>query len=257
MSKPDSSVQISGCIVTYNNAQIIVDTIEQILKATAHLHFTLYVVDNCSSDGTAELIQDRFPAVRVIRSPKNVGFGKGHNQALAMLQSDYHVIINPDIHLIEGTLETLLSYLERHPEVAMVTPKILNLDGTEQFLPKRRPRLRYLVGGRVGCFHKYREEYTRQHEVFDGPTPIDLCTGCFMLVRTEILRQVGGFDPRYFMYFEDADLTREVQRYGKVVFNPEAAVYHAWERGDTHSFKLLGIHVLSMLRYIHKWHGKP
>ncbi|MGI6200112.1 MAG: glycosyltransferase family 2 protein [Christensenellales bacterium] len=255
MAKPDSPVQITGCIVTYNNAQIIGDTIEQILRATAHLNFILYVVDNRSSDGTVELIQERFPQVRMIRSPKNLGFGKGHNLALPYLESDYHVIINPDIKLPEGAIEPLISYLERHAEVAMVTPKILNLDGTEQFLPKRRPRLRYLIGGRVGFLRKYREEYTRQHEQLDRPTEIDLCTGCFMLLRTSVFKQVGGFDPRYFMYFEDADLTREVQRFGKVIFNPEVSVYHAWEREDTRSLKLLWIHVLSMCRYIYKWHG--
>ncbi len=77
-----------------------------------------------------------------------------------------------------------------------------------------------------------------------------------MLLRTSVFKQVGGFDPRYFMYFEDADLTREVQRFGKVIFNPEVSVYHAWGAEDTRSLKLLWIHVLSMCRYIYKWHGK-
>ena len=209
MAKPDSPMQITRCIVTYNNAQIIGDTIEQILRATAHLNFILYVVDNRSSDGTVELIQERFPQVRMIRSPKNLGFGKGHNLALPYLESDYHVIINPDIQLPEGAIEPLISYLERHAEVAMVTPKILNLDGTEQFLPKLSAAPAPPHRRASGFLRKYREEYTRQHEQLDRPTEIDLCTGCFMLLRTSVFKQVGGFDPRYFMYFEDADLTRE------------------------------------------------
>ena len=124
--------KVSGCIVTYNEEDIIEECISSILQHTKNLNFTLYVSDNDSKDKTVEIIRNKFPEVVLIENKKNGGFGDGHNRVLDQLDSEFHVVINPDIILKENTIEVLVDYLTLHNDVAMITPKIINEDGSEQ-----------------------------------------------------------------------------------------------------------------------------
>ena len=248
-------IDLSIGIVTYNSADKIGDLLTSIYRHTT-CSFQVYVVDNGSSDGTLALIREQFPQVELIESPKNGGFGYGHNQLLNRVDSRYHAIVNPDIVLHEDVFTPLLAYLDSHADTALVTPRVMNTDGSEQKLPKRLPTVKYMVLGRLSKVVKplkgVRDEYTRAQEVFNEPTAIDFCTGCFMLLRTAVWQAVGGFDDQFFMYLEDADLSRRVAAHGKLIFYPGVSVEHQWEQASGKSLKFLRIHLSSMRKYMRK-----
>jgi len=246
-------IKVSGCIVTYNNREYIEECIRTTIENTKGVDFKLYISDNMSTDSTVTNIKEKFKDVIVIANKENNGFGAGHNRIIREIDSKYHVIINPDIVMDKDTITELVNYMEDNPGVGMITPKILNMDGTEQHLPKLNPKIKYLLGGRVGCLKRYRSEYTMEDKEIKEPIEIDFCTGCFMIVRTELFKRVNGFDDRYFMYFEDADLTREINKYAKVKFYPDTYVYHKWDRSSSKKIKYLIIHIQSMFKYFRKW----
>ncbi len=252
--------KVSVSIVTYNNEKEIENVLESILTHTKGLDLKVFVVDNNSKDSTVEIVKDKYKDVKLLQMDKNSGFGYAHNQVLDMIDSDYHVIVNPDIKFKDNVIKDLVEYLENNRDVVMVTPKILNEDGTEQYLPKLNPKIRYLFGGRFekfgGVFSKWRSEYTMKDKTISEPTEIEFCTGCFMVIRTDVLKKLNGFDDRFFMYFEDADLTRRARKYGKVMFYPGISVTHVWERASMKSMKFLKIQINSMIKYFNKWKFK-
>lgn len=251
------NTKVSGCIVTYNEEDIIEECISSILQHTKNLNFTLYVSDNDSKDKTVEIIRNKFPEVVLIENKKNGGFGDGHNRVLDQLDSEFHVVINPDIILKENTIEVLVDYLTLHNDVAMITPKIINEDGSEQYLPKRNPKFSYVILSKFKPFRNYRRIYTRQDERISEPVSVEFCTGCFFVIRTKVMKKMGGFDKRYYMYFEDADLSREVRRNGyDIIFYPMVKAVHKWRRENTKSLKGIFRFLTSMVKYFCKWGGK-
>ncbi len=250
MTKP-----VTGCIVTYNNIRTIDNALSSIYKCT-EAPLRLYIVDNGSTDGTPEFIEKNYPQATVIRSASNIGFGAGHNSVLDLLDSDYHAIINPDVIIRDDIISKMAAYLDENPDAGMLTPQIKFPDGRMQILGKREPTLRYLIASRMrgnGEPSAVLKEYAMLDEDLSKPVQVGNSTGCFMFIRTELFRQLGGFDKRYFMYFEDCDLTREVNRVSKVLYYPDATVYHEWGRDSKRNFKLKIIHIKSMFSYFAKW----
>ena len=246
---------ITGSIVTHNNEKSIRACLESILRETADkdYEFKLYIYDNASSDGTLGIIHE-FPEVSVVCDTENKGFGAGHNDLIKKVRSDYHFVINPDISVDMDTIGKLTEYLKANPDVGLVTPKVLNTDGTEQYLPKYTPTVRYVIISKFPGFKYLRRRYTRQEEKLDTPTDIKFCTGCFFGASTSYLKKMRGFSNRYFMYCEDADLSERVLRYGKrIVFYPDCTVYHNWQRDNTGSFKGIMRFMKSLMVFFQKW----
>ncbi|GAU77788.1 glycosyltransferase family 2 protein [Fusibacter sp. 3D3] len=249
--------KISACIVTYNSETEIRTILNALLKSSVISIMDVYVVDNCSTDNTKNVVENEFPSVKLLKLEYNIGFGAGHNKIIMNLNTKYHFIVNPDIHFEPNLIEDLLDYMDENEDICMVTPKILNPDGTEQFLPKLNPKIRYFLGGRFEkygfVFEKWRSEYTRKNEMISEPTDIEFSTGCFMMSRTNALRAVKGFDERYFLHFEDADLSRMLVKEGRLIFNPNFTVTHLWKRDNVKSKKIFLIALNSMMKYFIKW----
>ncbi|MEE1064589.1 MAG: glycosyltransferase family 2 protein [Acutalibacteraceae bacterium] len=248
-------IMVTGSIVTYNNMSTIDETLKTLYEYTKDINFKLYVVDNNSTDGTVEHIKENYPQVEVVALKENIGFGAGHNKAVRMVDSDYHVIINPDIVFIENSIKKMVDYLENNEDIGVLSPKICFPDGREQILGKKDPHFKYILASRLrgdepGTLLK---KYAMLDCDLTKPIDIENASGCFMVFRTSILKKVDGFDERYFMYFEDADITRKARKYSRVVYYPEAVVSHVWNRDSKHNFKLLAIHIHSMLKYYWKW----
>ena len=115
---------VSGSIVTFNNISTIEKTLETIFTQTKDIDFKLYIVDNGSSDGTPEFVENNFPQVSVIRNEKNVGFGAGHNIIINSVESSYHAIINPDIVLKENVIKKMVDYMEENQDIGLLSPRI-------------------------------------------------------------------------------------------------------------------------------------
>lgn len=250
-------ITATGCIVTYNNADKIEQVVGSILEHTADIDFKLIISDNMSSDDTVKIVKERFPNTVVVENNSNKGFGHGHNAVMELLDSDYHFIINPDIILKDSAPAGFIEFFESCPDAVMAVPKFLFEDGTEQFTPKLTPTVRYMIGGRLerfgGIFRRWRDEYTMRSDPAAEPVDVGFCSGCFICIRTDIFKKIGGFDERYFLYSEDADLTREAQKYGRTLYLPQISVIHLWERAYMKNRKYFLIQLSSMFKYFWKW----
>ncbi len=248
---------MTACVVTYNSEKHISNVLSSLLNSTIACKMEIMVVDNASADRTAEIVQETFPGVRLVKLMKNVGFGQGHNQALPFLSAPYHLIVNPDITFEPDALEKMAAFMDSRRDVALLTPKVLHPDGSEQFLPKEQPSLHFLLGGyleRLGRpFTTWRGRYTWRGKAALEPCELSFATGCFMLTRADAFRAVGGFDPRYFLYMEDADLTKELKARGLALYHPGFCVTHVWARENVHNWKGTMRHVKSMVQYFGKW----
>lgn len=248
---------ITVSIVTYNSRDEI-DILMQSLEASSYFdRITVYVVDNASVDDTAEYIKKMYSWARVIESKENIGFGRGHNLVINNVKSKYHIIVNPDICVQRDTIEKAIAYIKINEDIVVVTPFVLNIDGSQQFLPKKNPSMKYMIGGmfenKFSFCKKLRDEYTLKNELVEKPIDVEFCTGAFMITRTEALHKVGGFDERYFLHFEDADLTRELRKVGRAVYNPDIKVVHKWHRENKKINKSFFVALKSMFIYMNKW----
>lgn len=251
---------VTVSIVNYNDYPRTHACIKSILEYTQGVKYKIYVIDNASRDGSAERLAYEFPMISVIFCDRNLGYGKANNLVIPRIDSEYHVIMNPDVVLRDDVLKTLYDFMQQHPDVGLCTPATYYLNGNPQPLPKRSPKLRYLIANRVPIPHyeEYRREYRMLDEDLQDVTDIEFVSGCFMFIRTDLFKEQGGFDPRYFMYFEDADLTREIAKRARVVYVPEAGILHGYQRRSAKRLRYFLIHSASMLKYFFKWrHAVP
>ena len=251
MKKP----KISACIVTYKCYDNCRDAVASLFEYTKNVDFTLYIVDNNSKDGALEKLKAEFPKIVAIQNSDNKGFGHGHNTVLPLLQSEYHAVINPDIVIDRDVLEELTAYLTKNSDIGLVTPKILFPGGEDQQLPKRDPCFLALFGRHV--FKKKLRPVVEHYQMLDEdlskPIDIEFATGCFFVIRTELFKLLGGFDERWFMYYEDMDITRRAREKMRTVYYPHTYVYHKWARSSSHKSKFFVILVLGMFKYFAKW----
>lgn len=250
-------IKVSACIVAYGGYEEVVKAASSVLSYTKEVDLSLYVVDNASPDGTGDKLAAAWPdgQVQVIRRKENGGFGTGHNTVLPLLNSRYHVVVNPDIALDTDAIGALCHWMEEHPDVVMTTPRLRFPDGREQYTAKRAPTFLALLARqlRLPFLKSVERHYLMQDEDLTQPQVIDFCTGSFFVVRTDVFREMGGFDESYFMYVEDADITRKAQQYGKVMYVPVTYVYHAWHRDANKKWRNFWMQIRSMFHYWHKW----
>lgn len=261
---------ISVSIVTFNSARVVGECLESLAASLdPGQSVAVTVVDNGSADRTLEVVEAFRTRARpdftvdVIRSPENLGYGKGHNLAFRDVKAEYHVICNPDIVFRGNTLHTLREYIEAHRDIGILCPLVLNEDLTPQYLNKRLPTVldlflrRFLPGPLRPLFRRRLDHYEMRDTGYDRVIDVPFVSGAFMFCRSEALRRAGGFDPRYFLYFEDVDLSRAVQAAGyRTVFLPEASVIHLWAREHHKSVRLALAFVQNGIKYFGKWGWK-
>ncbi|KVC41552.1 glycosyl transferase [Burkholderia pseudomultivorans] len=242
---PTSSDGLSVSIVIYRpNLSELEATISSLAAAckamrTAqpNLPIAFYLVNNDDASAPASMLDALAAAsvrCEVISGHGNVGYGRGHNMALARSTSRFHLILNPDVVLAEGALATSVRFFSQHSDVGLVTPWIGTEVGVQQHLCRRYPSLldllirgfapasiRRLAARRLARY-EMRDVINDHDIVWDPP----IVSGCFMLFRTDVLKQLGGFDPRYFLYFEDYDLSLRTHDVARVAYVPAVRVIH-------------------------------
>ncbi len=247
---------ITMSIVTFNNSNIIKETVNNIVKNIPEEYdYQFYIIDNNSSDDTVNLLSEVSGNIKIIRLKDNKGFGYGHNQVLPLL-SKYHLIINPDIRIKnQNQIRNMIEYMEKNSDVGLLSPLILNPDMSIQYLCKHNPTVFDLFIRRISkrLFSKRQDRFVMKDTKYDKIMRLEFASGSFMLFRSEIFNLVNGFDDAFFMYLEDADITRRVNQISKAIFYPFAEVIHFWERGSHKSIKLAIITVKSMIVYFKKW----
>lgn len=217
----------------------------------------LYVLDNSSSP--LEHVLFAHPRVRYMHPGTNLGFGKAHNRALALVAStsDVHLFLNPDVEFDCNVLPALMTYLESNQEVGALMPRVEYPDGTLQRLCKLLPTPVELIFRRFIPSNAIKNRINQRYELHalpqDRPSCVPTLSGCFLLIRTKLLQKIGGFDERYFMYMEDVDLVRRIGDIAQTVYLPSIKVVHAYAKGSYRNKKLLAYHLESAIRYFFKW----
>ena len=249
--------RISASVVMYGGAEEARRCLESLAEYTAAPGFVVYLVDNASPDGALQQLKEApLPAcVQLCPQEKNRGYGAGHNAVLPELDSRYHAVVNPDIQLTEDSLSLLADWMDAHPDVAIATPRLLYPDGQPQYTAKRRPAVLPLLARqlRLKALKRYEDHYLMLDEDLARPQEITFCSGSFFVIRTELYRQMGGFDEGYFMYVEDADITQKALQYGRAMYWPGTAVIHTWHRDAHRKPRQFFWQLRSMLRYFRKW----
>ncbi len=213
----NSNVDISIIIVSYNIKEFLYQCLLSVIKASANISTEIFVVDNNSIDGTCEFVRSKFPNIKLIANDENLGFGKANNLALQKAQGKYTLFLNPDTILQEDTLEVMFNYLERNPQVGLAGCKILNADGTLQLASRRSfpsplTALPKLLGlSKIFPKNKFCGKYNLTYLDPDKSFSVDAISGSFMFSRTNLLKELGGFDEIFFMYGEDLDLCYRIK----------------------------------------------
>ena len=248
---------LSASIVVYKNStELLSSTIESFLKCTKES--TLYIIDNSPTDILKSVVND--PRIIYRFNNKNVGFGAGHNTVLREVISDsrYHIILNPDVYFGEDVLSTLYNFMEQHPEIGQVMPKVLYPDGRLQALCKLLPTPKTLIKRRFLNFYKSSLElenyrYELRLSGYDKIMDVPFLSGCFMFLRTGVLQKVGLFDEQFFLYTEDTDLSRRIHKHYRTVYYPQVTIYHHYQRGSYRNLWLTWCNINSAIRYFNKW----
>jgi GT2 family glycosyltransferase len=222
------------------------------------LNVELHVVDNSQTQALKYSLIDL--PIKYHFYGCNAGYGRGHNKALEeSSDSRYHVILNPDIIVGPSTIYTLAAFMDENPDIGIVSPKILNVDGTIQGLNKRFPTiydlfLRRFLPKTFRPLFKRRLDYYEMRDIgYDHMYDVPFLSGSFMFCRTDLMKKVGGFDPAYFLYFEDADLCRRVQETHRTVYYPSVSVVHHWKREAHKNWLFTCYFISSAFRYFNRW----
>lgn len=220
----------------------------------------LYIVDNSPTDEARALLATD-SCIVYHKMPQNVGFGRAHNWALQEALdagSKYHYVVNPDITFNADVVTPMVEWLDAHPEVGQMMPRILYPNGDIQYLPKLMPTLFYLAKRKMHKFmpsqyDKWMQRFEMRKMRTDRVYDVGHVSGCFSVMRTEVLRQCGLYDDRYFMYFEDTDLTRRIHRVARTVYFPMVAVCHDYGNGASRNPKLFFVFLASLIKFFNKW----
>ncbi len=232
MSSTSSSIDISVVIVGWNAKHYLELCLESLAAAPPRRRLEILVVDNASADGSAEMIEARFPHVKLIRSAENLGFAKGNNVAIRQCQGRYIALVNPDVIVFPGCLDALADYLDQNPKVGNVGPRILNPDSTLQSSCRRFPTLWNNFCSATGLATRFKNSrfFAGEHMFFfahDRTMAVDVLVGCFSMIRRETFDGVGLLDEGLFMYGDDVDWCRRCWKAGwQVVFYPGAEAIH-------------------------------
>ena len=192
----------------------------------------IIVVDNASSDGSPELVENSFPHVQLVRNSANLGFARGNNVGIRNSSGRYLCLINSDVKVLPDCINRLVDYCEQHPEVGMAGPRIIGGDGKLQRSCRGFPTLwnmlcRALALDTIFPRNKLFTGYSLSYWPQDSTRPVDILSGCFWLIRRETLSRVGLLDEAFFMYGEDMDWSKRFWLGGSsLVFVSQAEAIH-------------------------------
>lgn len=225
-------------ILNYNRADLLADCLASIVAAPSRLAVHVWVVDNNSDDDSVAMVQNRFPQVRLIASPVNGGFAYGNNLALRTILADPHppdylMLLNNDTIVPAGALDGLVAYLEAHPAVGCVGPKLLLPDGSLDLACRRSfptPEVAFYRMTGLARLFPNSPRFARYNMTYLSPdveTEVDAIVGACMLLRSSVVAEVGLLDEQFFMYGEDLDWCYRIKQYGwKIAYYPGVVIHH-------------------------------
>jgi GT2 family glycosyltransferase len=250
----NSNFKITASIVLYNSDA---KQIEQIVSKFSQF-ISIFLIDNSPTIALSYLANKSH--VIYISNPINTGFGSAHNIAINKsinLGSKYHFILNPDVTFESEIIDHMVHVINEDSSIGMIMPQILNIDGTIQSLPKLLPSPFSIIFRKLKNPRFFFNDFINYYELRNIPKDIvyntPIISGCFTLLNLSAITDVGMYDDKYFMYFEDWDLSRRVHQKYKTLYYPKISIVHGYESGANKSFKLFIIYIKSAIHYFNKW----
>jgi len=224
--------ELSVLIVTYNSRRLIDRLLDGLAQQLASLNAEVVLVDNASNDGTADRVAQRHPGVRLVRSAHNLGFAAGNNLAAQHARAPLLLLLNPDALPEPDTIARGMGLMDAHPRVGLAGARLLGEDGATQPSARMFPGLLqewFVMSGLAARFPRSRwfGRFDRTWADPAQPAVVDWVPGAFALIRRPLFQTLGGFDERFFLYYEEVDLCRRIQAAGwQVMYWPALRVAH-------------------------------
>lgn len=255
------TIPLSIIIVGMNHLIYLQDLFYSIFQEyPPKVNFEVIYVDNCSTDESIKYIEKEFPEVKILKNNKIKGFGENNNYAVSHSQGEYIAIINPDIVLLENSLDFLYEKLIKSPNIGILIPKLLNKDMTLQHSVRRFITLntlfwRIIAKGNDNSKNTHVQAYVCKDMDYHKEQPIDWGIGAAMMLKRKTFEVLKGFDEDYFLYMEDEDLCLRSWKIGKpVIYYPESRMIHNHLRGSSKIGRKTYLHFKSMFTFFKK-HG--
>ncbi len=266
-----TTLDVSVIVVSYNTREILRRCLARLAEELATVDGEVIVVDNASADGSADMVADEFPAVQLVRSTVNLGFAAGNNRGFALARGRYVVLLNPDAFLGSGALARALAHMERSPRVGIAGGRLQDPAGRLQPSGRLFPSLLnelMVISGLAARYPRSRlfGRFDRTWADPDQAAQVDWVPGAFTIIRGRALGETGGFDERFFLYYEEVDLCRRMVQAGyEVWYWPDVVVTHIGGASSktvkAHEFSCAGSQLTlwrlrSALLYYRKHHGR-
>ena len=257
-------LDLSISIVNWNTKDLLRDCLKSIYENTHGIDYEIFVADNASTDGSSEMVEREFPQVKLIKNKENVGFAKANNQIIKESRANFVLLLNPDTVILDNAIGKMVRFMWSHSEVGAVGPKLLNPDGTIQFVCGRSfPTLSAVFFEKsllstLFPHNRITGKYYMGYWNHDDTREVDLLSGACMMVRRQTINEVGLMDEQFFMYGEDVDWCYRIKQAGwKIYLLADAQVTHLGgqsvevldDRGRVASYQ-------SMQKYFRKYYPK-
>ncbi len=232
--------EASIVIVSFNTRDTLRECLETVQRESKDLRIETFVVDNDSGDGSAQMVEDAFPAVRLIKSTVNLGFGAANNLAIHAAQGRYIILLNSDAFLGQDSLRLAIDHMNRQPEVALGGARLVGRDLSWQPSARMFPSIRtdaLVMTGLAGRYpkSKFFGHFDRTWADPSQPAQVDWVPGAFSIIRADVLEELGAFDPRFFLYGEEVDLCRRIKSAGyEIWYWPDILVVHVGGESSRH-----------------------
>ncbi|MCH6574909.1 MAG: glycosyltransferase family 2 protein, partial [Bacteroidetes bacterium] len=259
-----SVIKLSIVIVSYNVKTFLQQTLESVYEAASDIECEIFVVDNRSLDGSAEMVESKFPEVILIRNDKNLGFAKANNLAIDKSDGDFILLLNPDTVVQEDTFSVLMEFFETHPKAGAAGCKVLNADGTLQPACRRSSPTPMVVLPKIlglnhlfpksKIFGKYNLTYLDEDELSE----VDAVSGSCVMVRKEVIEKVGTLDEDFFMFGEDLDWFYRMRIAGhKIYYVPHTKIIHyKGESIRAAGYDAIGMFYKAQIQFVRKHFSK-
>lgn len=225
-------MDLSVIIVNWKVKDLLEKCLRSIFNETRDISFEVFVVDNNSGDGSAEMVREKFPQVNLMASPENLGFAKGNNLAIKKSQGKYILLLNPDTEILDNALGKMVKFMDAHPKCGIAGCKLLNPDLTLQPSVRAFPTLASQILILLKLHHlfphsKAMYKYLVQDFDYEKVQEVDQVMGAFMMIRREVIGKIGLLDENFWIWFEEVDFCKNAKDADfKILYTPEAKIIH-------------------------------
>jgi N-acetylglucosaminyl-diphospho-decaprenol L-rhamnosyltransferase len=258
------TIDVSICIASWNVKELLRDCLNSLKANAGDVRYETIVIDNASSDGSADMVRAEFPWVTVVDPKQNLGFGRANNLAYEHSTGRWVLLLNPDTVVLDRAVEKLVRFADQHPEAAAVGGRTLKKDGVslERSCCWGSPGIWPLFCKSLGLHILFKNSALFNREAMDywqrdSVREVGVITGCCLMIRQDVYERTGGFDEHFFMYAEETDLCWRMKRQGKLLFCPEAQIIHLVGESAKKAASNRLFHInRALLKLFRKHHGK-